>query len=84
MATVNMANSLIKGEEVKYPMYNKESICIKCGSKEVNSNYHSENCQRNFTSDTACHYVEEEHMLRVCTNCRFEWLESPLDAKGDE
>jgi hypothetical protein len=58
--------------------YDKKARCPKCGSNLVGSGFHSEQCM-----EYGCpgRWDDDEHILRHCQRCHYEWLEAPLDAK---
>lgn len=55
------------------PAFDSIGACPKCGCADVDVKY----CVS--APLYSCKGVEEEHMHRKCTRCRYEWLERPLD-----
>jgi|SRR5207253_639292 len=80
------------------PPYNPSAKCVKCGGEEVSTAWHQRGkCSRVDTSafsnvglkfcDNAkgpCADIAEDHLLRDCSNCGYEWLERPLDGLPDK
>lgn len=60
--------------------YNEAAICPKCKSADVRVSYHRAGT---YPWGSDCGYggpcqrdsVLEEHMLRICQRCRYEWNE---------
>lgn len=65
---------------MKLPAYNPSRLCVKCGSEDVTTSYHS-------NEGRDCHYgrvcwgqdVVSEHLLRCCMRCGFDWVEATLE-----
>lgn len=58
--------------------YNKDAICPKCSCIEITSLWEEEESYRFYLSESP----KEEHISRVCSNCKYEWYEAPLDKEG--
>lgn len=62
--------------------YNKKATCKKCGCVKIASHYHRESGKDcGYSSNCICVDIKWkglEHILRVCENCSYEWLEKPL------
>lgn len=65
------------------PIYNPGQSCVKCGGKDISSSWHKDSYRCNHSSSSiACYgHGDSEHILRHCRNCRYEWVEAPLDNK---
>ncbi len=58
--------------------YNPAAKCPKCGGSEINSLWHRATEYPGY--DCRNHgSPREEHVVRHCTCCRYEWAETPLD-----
>lgn len=79
------------------PPYNPSAKCVKCGNEKPRSIYHAANTclylrMRDFNDIdyglnkmrvSACCLPgsPDNHMLRHCSNCGYEWLEAPIDTQ---
>lgn len=62
----------------EYPSYRKEHKCKKCGSGDINDDYHK---ALGFKPCGYWHPGQQfpgEHIHRTCKNCGYEWAEAPL------
>jgi hypothetical protein len=67
-------------------LYDPKATCVKCGGEDVTSSYHKKNeygCSV-IGDDAPCNKIQKEHIVRSCTRCYYEWLEAPLQPKGDD
>lgn len=67
--------------------------CVKCGSKDLSTRFYNKgdyvNGTRPFDSEglfksSSTTQLIDEALERVCRNCKYVWLERPLDYKGEE
>lgn len=59
--------------------------CVKCGSTDISTTFHeATECSYEYCDDCheshGCKGGQDEHLVRFCRVCRFEWYDSPLDA----
>jgi len=67
--------------------------CVKCGSNDLSTRFYKKgdyvNGTRPFDSEglfksSSTTQLIDEALERVCRNCKYVWLERPLDYKGEE
>lgn len=61
--------------------YQKDACCLKCLNKEISSRWHRDHCPMRNNSYSPCSETKNEHILRICDNCGFQWIEKPMDIK---
>jgi len=71
---------------IKLPPYNPKRSCDKCGGKSVTEPA----ATTTYQSGGVVQYIngwpqkhEQEHLLRTCARCGFQWLESCITGSPD-
>lgn len=68
--------------------FDARAKCPKCGHDAVSSNFHRGGDMTTCGYATHCYEQteieteEQDHILRDCRRCHYEWIELPLDATG--
>jgi hypothetical protein len=58
--------------------YNPDGKCIKCGSGEIEDEYHARLTRGKWINPPPEAFIPE-HIARTCKHCGYQWKEAPLD-----
>lgn len=54
------------------------ATCLKCGADNPTVTYHEGGCGCGRCHAHECKGGSEDHLVRHCVRCHFEWIEAPI------